>query len=203
VSQRTYQPEGTTEILSPKGRENLLRPDGAAGTDYAVQNYPLEHQFATEEDYVNGVLERDAALETDWVRWLTFLLGEEEYALSLETVLELIKPRPFTELPGVPDFVCGILSLRGEVVPVIDLKMRLRLAAGPEQTQQRIIVCDGPEQPIGLLVDRIVQVVRLPSAAIEPPPLALNEDKNNNVSAVGRYQGRLLILLDPDVILQI
>jgi len=137
------------------------------------------------------------------VRWLTFMLGQEEYALSLEVVLELIKPRTFTELPGVPEYVRGILSLRGEVVPVIDLRIRLNLGAGSDDGNRRIIICEGKEQSIGLLVDRIIQVVNIPNDAIEPAPLILNDREKNFVSGVCRYQERMLILLNPDEVLKV
>ncbi len=145
----------------------------------------------------------DKHLEIETVQWLTFLLGDEEYALSLDVVLELIKPRIYTELPSVPGYVRGILSLRGEVVPVIDLRTRLSLGAGEEGGYQRVIVCAGSVQSIGLLVDRITQVVRMPKDAIEPAPLVVKENHQNFVAGVGRYQKRMLILLNPDEVLKI
>ena len=158
--------------------------------------------FASEEDYIQGISGSEKGLEVETVQWLTFLLGEEEYALSLEVVLELIKPRTYTDIPDVPEYVRGILSLRGEVVPVIDLRVRLKLGCGEESNYQRIVVCEGEEQSIGLLVDRITQVVRLAKDAIEQAPLVV-KDGDNYVSGVGRYQGRMLILLNPDEVLKI
>jgi len=159
--------------------------------------------FSTEEEYIQGLSDRDQGFDIETVRWLTFKLGREEYALSLDVVLELIKPRFLTDLPKVPVYVKGIISLRGEVVPVLDLRLRLKLGEREESSQQRIIICEGAEQLIGLLVDRIIQVVPMPKDAIEPAPLVLNELEKDYVSAIGRYQGRMLILLNPDKILRI
>lgn len=158
--------------------------------------------FASEEDYIQGISGTEKGLEGETVQWLTFLLGKEEYSLSLDVVLELIKPRTYTDLPDVPEYVRGILSLRGEVVPVIDLRMRLQLGSSVESSYQRIVVCEGAEQSIGLLVDRITQVVRMPKDEIEQAPLVL-KDGDNFVAGVGRYQGRMLILLNPDEVLKI
>ena len=168
-----------------------------------LQQFFPEQSFASEEDYVQGISGSDKHLEIETVQWLSFLLGDEEYALSLDVVLELIKPRTYTELPSVPNYVRGILSLRGEVVPVIDLRTRLGLGAGEDSGYQRVIVCAGSVQSIGLLVDRITQVVRMPKGAIEPAPLVVKENQKNFVAGVGRYQKRMLILLNPDEVLKI
>lgn len=158
--------------------------------------------FASEEEYIQGLSGSEKGLEVETVQWLTFFLGDEEYALSLDVVLELIKPRAYTDLPEVPAYVRGILSLRGEVVPVVDLQSRLQLGCSQESSYQRIVVCEGAEQSIGLLVDRITQVVRMPKKSIEQAPLVM-KDGDKFVSGVGRYQGRMLILLNPEEVLKI
>lgn len=194
---------GTSAASAPHA-ESLLPAWGEPvdSADGLRQFFP-DHEFATEEEYIQGLSGRDRSAEVETVRWLTFMLGDEEYALSLQVVLELIKPRAYTDLPKVPDYVRGILSLRGEVVPVIDLRVRLKLGVGEIDNYQRIVICAGPEQAIGLLVDRIIQVVRMPKDAIEPAPLVLNDKEKDFVSGVGRYQGRMLILLNPDEVLKI
>ena len=159
-------------------------------------------EIATEEDYIQGLSDRERERQAESVQWLTFALGDEEYALSLDVVLELIKPRSYTILPHAPDYVCGILSLRGVVLPVIDLMQRLQLGRSSESSLQRIVVCEGEEQPVGLLVDRVTQVIRIPKKAIEQAPLSL-KGRGSFVSGLGRYQGRMLILLNPDEVLQI
>lgn len=168
-----------------------------------LQQFFPDIDLASEEDYIQGLSGQDKNAEIGAVRWLSFCLGEEEYALSLDVVLELIRPRPYTELPKVPDYVRGILSLRGEVVPVIDLRKRLQLGRGADESSQRIIVCEGKEQSIGLLVDKVIQVARMPEASIEPAPLTLSGGERGFVAGVGRCQGRMLILLSPAEILEI
>ncbi len=189
------------ELLEEEAPEFSL-PAAEEQPATGLRQFFPELDFASEEDYIQGLSGSEKALEVETVQWLTFLLGKEEYALSLDVVLELIKPRAYTDLPEVPAYVKGILSLRGEVVPVIDLKMRLKLGEGECSGYQRIIVCEGEQQSIGLLVDRITQVVRMPKDEIEHAPLVL-KDGDNFVSGVGRYQGRMLILLNPDEVLQI
>ncbi len=198
----TTLPAELPEPDQPEGEEFTL-PEVAAPPATGLQKFFPDLALATEEDYIQGLSGKDKSVEIDRVRWLTFLLGDEEYALSLEVVLELIKPRNYTDLPKVPDYVKGILSLRGEVVPVIDLRQRLKLGCGEESGFQRVIVCQGKEQSIGLLVDRITQVVSLPIESIEPAPLMLTDGEMNFVEGVGRYQGRMLIQLNPNEVLTI
>lgn len=161
-------------------------------------------QFATEHEYLQG-LESDQHQDVDMVQWVGFFLGEEEYALDIQVVSELIKPRSLTELPRVPAHVCGIMTLRGEVVPVLDLKRRLGIstvAQGHTDTQ-RIVVCEAPGQRVGLLVDRVSQVIRLPREAIEKPKLAGDEPLTAFIQGIGRKQGQMLILLRPEKALEI
>lgn len=162
----------------------------------------LEH-FATENEYLQG-LESDQHQDVDMVQWVGFFLGEEEYALDIHVVSELIKPRSLTELPRVPAHVCGIMTLRGEVVPVLDLKKRLGISAeGQDNTDaQRIVVCEAPGQRVGLLVDRVSQVIRLPRDAIEKPKLAGDEPLTAFIQGIGRNQGQMLILLRPEKALE-
>lgn len=195
------EPTVETEVHEEPVRDFVL-PQEPLVTDAGLKQFFPDLNFASEEDYIQGISGTEKGLEVETVQWLTFLLGKEEYALSLDVVLELIKPRTYTDLPDVPEYVRGILSLRGEVVPVIDLRTRLHLGRSEESSYQRIIVCEGNEQSIGLLVDRITQVVRIQKDAIEQAPLVV-KDGDNYVSKVGRYQGRMLILLNPEDVLKI
>ncbi len=161
-------------------------------------------QFTTEEEYSLSLT--DAGDEVgEQVQWLGFFLGNEEYALDIEAVSELIKPRSLTELPYVPAYICGIITLRGEVIPVVDLKLRLGMAHDDrcDLNLQRIVVCEGREQRVGLLVDRVSQVVRLSADEIEKPHLAGDDPATAFIQGVGRKQGRMLIQLRPEKVIEI
>ncbi len=163
-------------------------------------------QFATEEEYSQGLLDSGEDEDVAQVQWLSFYLGEEEYALDLEVVSELIKPRSLTELPQVPHYICGIITLRGEVIPVVDLKSRLGLEQEInycDLDSQRIVVCEGKEQRVGLLVDSISQVVRLSVEEIEKPQLVGDNPAATFIQGIGRKQGRMLIQLRPEKAIEI
>ncbi len=127
---------------------------------------------------------------------LTFSLDNEEYALDIESIREIIKPREITEIPRMAEHVLGILSLRGQVIPVYDLKRRLRLGRSETGANARIIVCQHGELVVGLLVDNITQVVKISKDGVEPTPANMVGVDRNLLLGVGRCQGRFLILLN-------
>lgn len=159
----------------------------------ALFNWDPEFSLAAEEGYQQGLEHSNE--DNDARRWLTFSLGAEDYALDISRIREIIKPREITEIPRVPDFLLGIISLRGSIIPVFDLRNRLKLGKGVITPESRIIVCHQGQRGAGLLVDRISQVVTLPAAKIEPPPAVLSGIDRDLVEGVGRHQGKMMILL--------
>lgn len=159
--------------------------------------------LTTEEEYANGLASHGQEGEEKAVQWLTFSLGVEEYALELSSVQELIKPRHLTELPKVPDYLLGIVSLRGVIVPVIDLGRRLSLPSSHDESQQRVIVCASGEQRFGLLVDRVNSVVRINPDQVESSPLLADAPAKDFVAGVGRVDSRMLIYLDLERVTEI
>lgn len=176
--------------------EAAVAPAGGDPLD-ALFNGPAELDLATEEIYLQGLAERERKQESEDARQcLAFSLGDEEYALDIGVIREIIKPREITDVPRVPDFILGIISLRGVIIPIFDLKQRLKLGAAEISPNSRIIVCHQGDRSAGLLVDRLNQVVRLPGQDIEPPPAVLSGLDREMVEGVGRYRGRMMILLD-------
>lgn len=159
--------------------------------------------ITTEEDYAKNLLSHELEREENVVQWLTFFLGKEEYALELSAVLELIRPRHLTDLPQVPEYLLGIVSLRGVIVPVVDLGRRLNLEQCRDASQQRVIVCSFEDQRIGLLVDRVAQVVRMNRDHVEAPPLIPDAPDRDFVAGIGRIKDRMLILLDQGKVMDI
>ncbi|MPM80801.1 Chemotaxis protein CheW [bioreactor metagenome] len=130
---------------------------------------------------------------------VVFRLATEEYGLPITKVQEINRLMPITKLPQTPNFMEGIINLRGRIIPVIDLRKRFELAVEDYTDDTRIIVVDFNGQTVGVIVDAVTEVVRLTSGNIEPPP-------NNSVldaryiQGVGKMDNRLLILLDVDQI---
>ncbi|HZZ86041.1 MAG TPA: chemotaxis protein CheW [Anaeromyxobacteraceae bacterium] len=135
--------------------------------------------------------------------YLAFRLGGEEYAFGIEAIREILKAPPITEVPRAPAHVLGVITVRGEVIPVFDPRHRLGLPpAGPGGGPGRVIICDAGEGPCGLLVDAVAQVVRLPPSAIEQKPQGIVGSSSEYIAGIGRDRDRLFILLDLAAVLR-
>ncbi|HJV36098.1 chemotaxis protein CheW [Geomonas sp.] len=134
---------------------------------------------------------------------LCFKVAGEEYAISIMDIKEIIKPREVTEVPRVPSFVRGVLSLRGIIIPIFDMRLRLGLPGAHASERERVIVVSRQSGFCGVLVDEVVQVVRIPEVGIEPPPVVLEGIDRDFVQGIGRVGGRMLILLDMEKVLDV
>jgi purine-binding chemotaxis protein CheW len=152
--------------------------------------------LATEDTYLRAIDERQVR-PTRAV--LTFVVGGETYGVDILSIREIIKVVEVTEVPRVPPFVIGVISVRGAVIPVIDLRVRLGLALTAPTRAARILVVvpEGSADCYGLLVDAVSGVVRLGENEIEPPPATFSE--GNFTGGIGRFRAgrreRIVILL--------
>lgn len=151
--------------------------------------------LATDESYAAMLQDQADTRSQNVSQYLAFLLDDEEYALDIKQISEIIKVREFTEIPRSPEYILGIISLRGVVVPVFDLRCRLNLGAAEITANSRIVVCQSGDLTVGLLVDNINQVVNLDKDEVEPPPGVLSGLDREMVLGIGRYQERMVILL--------
>jgi purine-binding chemotaxis protein CheW len=160
--------------------------------------------MATEESYHHGYARRDR--QQDYQKEvLAFALGDEEYGLDILRIREIIKLRPMTEVPRAPVFVPGIISVRGQVIPVFDLRMRLHLKPRKEAApvkEARILIAIKDQEPYGLIVDKVHQVVRMRDEDIEPPPAMIGGSDSEFIEGIGRPRGgdRMLILLNLETV---
>ncbi|MBI5902138.1 MAG: chemotaxis protein CheW [Deltaproteobacteria bacterium] len=127
---------------------------------------------------------------------VTFRLGSEEFSMDILKVQEIIRHMDLTRVPRTPDFVDGVINLRGRVIPVIDLRKRFGMSADERTSETRIIVADVDNSIVGLKVDAVSEVLRLPSDTVEPPPLLVKGAESDYIKGVGKLEGRLIILLD-------
>ena len=141
--------------------------------------------------------------DTEFQELLCFRVAAEKYAVNIMEIKEIIKPREVTEVPRVPDYVTGVLSLRGIIIPVFNMHKRLGHAVVQESGKERIIVVKKGDEFCGVLVDEVIQVARLAAAAIEPPPAVLEGIDRDFVNGIGRFDGQMLILLNLGKILDL
>ncbi len=129
--------------------------------------------------------------------YLTFLLGAEEYAVAIERVREVIRAPPITEVPRAPGHVLGVVTVRGEVVAVVDPRRRLGLpCASLGEGEGKVVIVDAGEGSCGLLVDRVASVVRLRPGSIEPCPQGIAGQRSEFLAGIGRDGDRLFTLVD-------
>jgi len=141
--------------------------------------------------------------EEEQLQLLTFRLGAEEYALNIMDIKEIIRVKETTEVPKTPDYILGIFSLRGTIIPVFDVSLRMGLPRGDPGSQNRIIVVKSKDHFFGLYVDSVVQVMDIPLSKIEPPPEILGGVEGEFLRGIGRIDERLIILLNLGKILKI
>src|SRR3990170_5348643 len=122
---------------------------------------------------------------------VTFRLGNEEYSLDILSVQEIIRHMELTRVPRTPEFVDGVINLRGRVIPVLDLRKRFGLPSGERTNETRIIVVDVDNKTVGLKVDAVSEVLRLPADTVEPPPSLVTGMESDYIKGVGKLDGRL------------
>lgn len=127
---------------------------------------------------------------------VSFRLGAEEFAVDILKIQEIIRIMDITCVPKSPDFVEGVVNLRGKVIPIIDLRKRFGLPSDNKDKNTRIVVMNISGRVVGFIVDAVSEVLRLPASRIEPAPPMIGGIDSDYISGVGKLENRLLILLD-------
>lgn len=144
------------------------------------------HQETTEQQQIIN----------DYEEYLCFRLSDEIYGVSIMQLKEIIKLREVTEMPRAPEFVSGIISLRGVIIPILDMLIRLGLKRIDITGKERIVVVKHGESLFGLLVDEVLNVARIPKDCFEAVPAVLEGIDRDFVSGIGRAEKRMIILLN-------
>jgi purine-binding chemotaxis protein CheW len=132
---------------------------------------------------------------------VVFNLAAESYAVDINRVREIIQLQPVTRVPGTPASVEGVINLRGSVIPIVDLRKRFQLNTVEHNKDTRIVVvsCKGSE--VGIIVDSVAEVLRIPVDSIEPASNVFSDQHLEHLKGIVKLQGRLVILLDMDQVL--
>ncbi|MGB9885461.1 MAG: chemotaxis protein CheW [Moorellales bacterium] len=133
---------------------------------------------------------------------VAFELAGETYGVDINWVHEIIRMQTVTRLPRTPEFIEGVINLRGRIIPVIDLRKRFHLPPREQTPDTRIMVVEMAGVTVGMIVDAVSEVVRLPADSIEPPPPMMHGIDTAYLEGVGKWQDRLIILLNLDRVLR-
>ncbi len=126
--------------------------------------------------------------------FLTFLLDNEDYGIAISNVTEIIGVQKITNVPDMPEFIKGVINLRGRVIPVMDVRLRFSLPWRDYDERNCIIVVEVNDQTTGLVVDRVKEVIEIPIEQIEPPPK--HGEENCHIRGMGKMDDEVKILLD-------
>jgi purine-binding chemotaxis protein CheW len=132
---------------------------------------------------------------------VVFNLGQEEYGVDILQVQEIKRLTEITRVPNAPVFVEGVINLRGNVIPVIDLHKRFNLTAAEVTEESRIVIVNVKDITVGITVDAVSEVITLEETAFAPPPPLVAGIEASFIEAIGKLEERLLILLNMDRIL--
>ena len=179
-------------LITPQEDEAFLSPDTEAG----------EMQS---EDIADEMTLAAPDADEKKIELLAFKLSNEEYVLDINRIKEIIRPVEITRVPRVPSYIKGIISLRGVIVPVYNLKNRLGLLEANESSndsQKRILIVNFDEEFIGIIVDAVTGVVKINEDIIEPTPQIIKGVDAEYLKGVARTNNRLLILLNLDRVLK-
>jgi purine-binding chemotaxis protein CheW len=166
------------------------------------QSTKLE-QFKTDAGKLRQTIEQapEAQPNTNTLELLTFVIAGEHYAVDIERIVEIVRPRSVTRVPNADTSIVGIVSLRGTIVTLVDVRKRLRHAVAEETPDTRIIVVDHQGETIGFEVDRVLRVVKIGRGDVGGHPVVHASEADDCIRGVFRHAGALTILLDFDKLL--
>jgi len=151
------------------------------------------------EEILNDVLETSE--DTQKGKFLTFSVGKEAYGIEIKFVTEIIGIQDITEVPELPDYVMGIINLRGKIIPVIDVRVRFKKESKEYNDRTCIVVIDIKETYVGLIVDNVAEVISIDDSNIVPPPNIKTGFHNRYVRGIGKVGDEVKLLLDCDKLL--
>lgn len=125
-----------------------------------------------------------------------FNVGREFFGVSIGAVKEIIRVPDITPVPDTPDFVEGVVNLRGRIVPVVDMRRRVGIQSAERNRGNRILVLELAGKVVGLIVDSASDIIKISEEAIEPPPDIVSSIGAEYVTGVGKLEGKLIVLLD-------
>lgn len=138
---------------------------------------------------------------SELLQLVSFKIGNEEFGVDILNVHEINKMTQITKVPNAPEFVEGVINLRGRVIPIIDLRTRLGMEKKEQDKDTRIIVVEINKRTVGFIVDAVREVLRIPTSITEAPPDLVTGVNSEFIKSVGKLEDRLLILIDLEKVL--
>ncbi len=157
---------------------------------------------------MNGMIDVNAkkgsktvSTKEDSVQLILISIGSAFYAIDIMKIVEIVKYMPVTPVPKAPEFMEGVIDLRGDIIPVIDMRKRFEIPAGTAQNKTRIVIIKVIDKVAGLIVDGVREVLRVPAEKVLPPPRIVQGIESEYLSSVVSDRGRIILVLNLDRIL--
>lgn len=157
----------------------------------------LNQIFEKQQKQIDGPEKTDA----DIVQLVGFVIGDEEYAVPILNIVEIIKPIEFTRVPSVPEYVLGVFNIRGSVIPLIDLRRKFNLPPVNNTGDTRYIVMKGENNTAGFVMDRLTEAIRINKNRIDPAPETLSGEKGM-IYGIGKREDSMLTILKVESLLK-
>lgn len=136
-------------------------------------------------------------------KYVIFRLEDESYGVNIDDVRSIEKIQDYTRVPNTKEYVKGVMNLRGEVIPIVDLRKKLGLSEKEVNSSSRIIVVSKNDVKVGLLVDFSSEVIEIDKNDIDNPPSTGNKDFKDYIKGIGKVNKRLIILIDLEKLLDL
>ena len=156
---------------------------------------------AMDKGHLEAEMDAFGEEDTQKEKYLTFRLGEETYGIEIRHVREIIGIQKITEVPEMPEFIKGVINLRGQVIPVMDVRARFHMKGRDYDDRTCVIVVQVQEATIGLVVDTVNEVADIPDADVSPPPKVNKAASSRYIKGMGKTGEDVKILLDVDRLL--
>jgi len=173
------------------GNDKIELPSSGLAEDILAQ---FLDRAQTEVNQISSVEDREQG--ENLLHLVTFQLAKEEYGIEIANVQEIIRATDITPVPGAPAHVRGVINLRGKIIPVVDLRRRFTLPGIDSSDAQRIVVVELGPKRIGMLVDSVSQVIKVPAGVVEEMPEEATGVDENYIKGIGKLDNRLIIILD-------
>lgn len=153
-------------------------------------------------DLLDVTIENQEDTQKD--KYLIFSIGQECYGIDIKYVIEIIGVEPITEVPELPKYIKGVINLRGKIIPVMDVRIKLKKEEKEYDDRTCIIVVEIENIDIGLIIDKVIEVANIDESNISPPPKVNLEKQNSNsyIKGIGKIQNEVRLLIDCNKLLE-
>ncbi len=164
-------------------------------------NTQLDQVLKKQQQQQHNLIDNEQNAEEEIIQLVGFIVGDEEYAIPILSIQEIIKPIEYTRIPRTPAYVLGAFNLRGNVIPLIDLRLKFSLPKKEEDENTRYIVMKDGDNIAGFVIDKLTEAVRLKKSAIDPTPETLQKDQGM-IYGIGKKEKTILTILKVPALLK-